>query len=268
MRLKRRVFAYLQCNVFPRAVLACCLIALLSAAAHGQRRELITDGGFEGGGFGWQPTHDQVNTSNPPGVGAAPTTRGWFLSNVGNPTPFNGLATSAAGGGDGLYIVNDVLAPGGTMAVYQQFTVPTDMPIYSLLLSFDMFVNDQTSQTLFNVNQNARVDITTTAVTTGLPVANPPYAAADTGVIYNAYIGTEGGPLPNEFRHYEFDVTPYLVPGSTYRLRFNATSRVGVLNMGIDNVSLIAVPEAAAGTLGMGAMAMLAFAGAWRRRFT
>jgi hypothetical protein len=232
------------------ALFALGVVATCSSSVHAQSQELILDGGFEFQGLGWIVAHD---------VNPAPSTRGWFLSSVGAGSPLSFFPTSTAGGGSGNYAITDE-ASAGTMALLQPFTVPNDRPLTNLLLSFDMFVNDWGSQPVFNINQNARVDIVNTNIGAGVP------GAADTGVLFNAYVGTDGGPLPNEFEHYEFDILPFVTPGSTYRIRFQTTARVSQLNQGVDNVSILAVPEPATGILAMAAMAVAATVNLRRRK--
>ncbi len=207
-----------------------------------QAQELIFDGGFEFGGVNWQVSSTFASANS----------GGWFLSAVGNPGPLSGLATDADGGGAGLYVVTDQVAT-GTMALFQTFTVPADNSLTHLFLSFDMFVNDWSNQPTFNANQHSRVDIVG-------PTGTGHLAAS----IFNAYLGTDGGPLPNEFRHYEFDILPFVTPGQAYRIRFQSTVGVSQLNQGVDNVSIIAVPEPASWTLA--AMAATIGGGAFIRK--
>lgn len=228
MRSTQGYVAYQVCLWLCAAVRRGVFLALLAAAAcmvppsaHGQAQELIVDGGFEFGGVNWQVS-STFTTAN---------SGGWFLSSIGNAAPLSGLPTDSDGGGAGLYVVTDQLAT-GTMALFQTFTVPTDASLNGLLLSFDMFTNDWSNQPTYNPNQHARVDIIG-------PTGTGHLAAS----IYNAYLGTDGGPLPNEFRHYEFDILPFVTPGQTYRVRFQTVVGVSQLNQGVDNVSIVAVPE-------------------------
>ncbi len=222
------LFAYFryQFSCFSRLPLTAALIcALTTAAAHGQAIELISDGGFEQNGVGWGVSASAAGT--------------WYLSNVGSPTPVQGNPTSANGGGQGRYVVSDQSSPAIT-ALLQDFFVPT--PVGSVILSFDMFVNDFSGQSGFNANQYARVDILT---------ANANSLTTDVGVVFNAYLGTDGGPLPNDFNHYEFDITTFVPQGGEYRIRFMQLSNVSaeVINQGVDNVSISYVPEPNAGCL-------------------
>jgi hypothetical protein len=217
----------------------------MPTAARAQAQELLFDGGFDFGGVNWQVSSTFTN----------PNSGGWFLSSVGDLAPLSGLPTDGDGGGDGLYVITDQLAT-GTMALFQAFTVPIDPSLTHLHLSFDMFVNDWSNQPTYNANQHARVDITA-ATGTGHLAAS----------IFSAYLGTDGGPLPNEFRHYEFDILPFVTPGQSYRVRFQATVGISQLNHGVDNVSVVAVPEPAGWELAaMMAAAVASGVVLWRRR--
>lgn len=223
-----RQFAYVSYSLscfFRLRLIAALVCALTTASAHGQAVELISDGGFEQDGLGW---------------GLAATQSGsWFLSTVGSPTPVQGNPTSANGGGQNQYVVSDQIAPAIT-ALLQVFEIPA--PPASVILSFDMFVNDFSGQAGFNTNQFARVDIIT---------ANADPFTTDVGVIFNAYLGTDGGPLPNDFTHYEFDITTFVPQGGLYQIRFMQLNNVfqDAVNQGVDNVSISFVPEP--GTIGL-----------------
>jgi hypothetical protein len=238
--------AVLKCAVARRGLLAFLFLFLASSMAsqaRAQAQELIVDGGFELGGVNWAVSSTFASANS----------GGWYLSAVGNPGPLSGLPTEADGGGTGLMVVSDQLAT-GTMALFQTFTVPTDFIMPELMLSFDMFVNDWSNQTTYNASQHARVDITA-ATGTGHLAAS----------VFNAYLGTDGGPLPNEFRHYEFDILPFVTPGQTYRVRFQTTVGISQLTQGVDNVSVLAVPEPSTWTLTLVGMTTLA-TGAIRKR--
>jgi hypothetical protein len=189
--------------------------------------ELITNGDFTSSGVAWTDAFV-------PGASGS-----WQIRTVGSTLPRSGLPTSGAGGGMGSYAVFE---GGSTQALYQTFHVPPD--IERAILSFDMFVNDWTSSPVFNPEHHSRVDIIT---------AN--YATLDVGaaVLFNAYLGTDGGPLPNDFTHYEFDITPVVASGGDYRIRFYTRSTITSfqLHQGVDNVSVMYVPEPGAGWLAL-----------------
>jgi hypothetical protein len=235
------------CRAVHRTLMVLVCAALIAAASatpvQAQAQELIVDGGFELGGVNWAVSSTFASANS----------GGWFLSAAGNPAPLSGLPTEADGGGAGLMVVSDQLAT-GTMALFQTFTVPADFVMPELLLSFDMFVNDWSNQPTFNASQHSRVDITAATGTGHLATS-----------IFNAYLGTDGGPLPNEFRHYEFDILPFVTPGQSYRVRFQTVVGISQLTQGVDNVSVLAVPEPSAWALTCVGLTTLA-GGAVRKR--
>ncbi|MEX2186876.1 MAG: PEP-CTERM sorting domain-containing protein [Pirellulales bacterium] len=230
--------SHLLCATVRRGLIfALVIVAAFSVPTpvRAQAQELLFDGGFELGGVNWQisSTYTTANSG------------GWYLSAVGNPSPLTGLATNLAGPAAGLYVVSDQQAT-GTMALFQTFTVPSDASLTHLFLSFDMFVNDWSNQPTYNPNQHARVDITGATGTAHLAAS-----------IFNGYLGTDGGPLPNEFEHYEFDILPFVAQGQSYRVRFQTVVGVSQLNQGIDNVSVLAVPEPSTWMMTLAAATMI-----------
>jgi hypothetical protein len=85
-------------------------------------------------------------------------------------------------------------------------------------------------------NQHGRVDILSAGA-----------GAFDTGgtVLGNFYIGVDPGVDPHAFTSYSFDVTSIVGGGGSYILRFAEVDNQLFLNMGVDNVSIEAVPEPA-----------------------
>jgi hypothetical protein len=188
---------------------------------------LITNGGFESGSFtGWTVTNW--------GSGA------WFVDSDTSP-PLNGADIPTVGPAAGTYYaVTDQEGP-TTAALRQTFTVPSDA--VSLILSFQMFVDNYGSFTVGSngldhtsiPNQHARVDLLTAAAT-----------AFDTGsgVLANFYIGSDSGEKPHSYKSYQFEISPFVVPGGTYQLRFAETDNQGILLQGVDNISIVpVVPE-------------------------
>jgi hypothetical protein len=218
------------------------LVAVCPSVASAQFQELIVDGDFT---VTNNPNNNQpgcgVPPQNPndPGV---PATGCWFLNGPGLRTPLTGLPTSV-GVEHGTYVITDMTVI-GTRALYQSFFVP--QPNRRVILSFDLFVNDWASLTGFDDRQFARVDLTT--ITAG------PFDVG-AGVLFNAYVGTDGGPLPNPFRHYEFDISPFVAATANYRIRFlghNVISSGIPLHVGVDNVSVLVVPEPGTAALCLG----------------
>ena len=152
-------------------------------------------------------------------------------------------------------------------ALFQSFTVPVS--VSSVSLTYDMFVNDWSGagpiinggSTLTTPNQHARVDI----------LHN--WAAAfdiSGGVLHNFYAGVNPGGSPHGYIHYAWDLTPYVTAGGTYKLRFAEADSSGYLNLGVDNVRIVAqsapatpVPDGG-GTLALLGSALLGFAGVRR----
>ncbi len=83
-------------------------------------------------------------------------------------------------------------------------------------------------------NQFARVDILT-----------PSRDAFDLSrVAKNVYLGTGSG-TPDGWIHYSFDITAFVIPGYSYRLRFADVENLAPIQIGVDNVSIqvSSVPE-------------------------
>jgi len=201
--------------------------------------ELITNGGFETGDFnGWNAV-DQLGSSGT-----------LFVENdtIFFPLPLSGLPTVGPANGN-WYAVSDQFGP-GAYSLFQSFTVPANSN--QVMLNFNMFVNNWAGITIidpagldFNTdaNQHARVDILTASAA--------PFSTAPGDVVTNLYLGTQEGNLPNPYIAYNFDLTSTLTPGQTYLLRFAEVDNQSFLNLGVDDVSILAssdnhvVPEPA-----------------------
>ncbi|MCF2948408.1 hypothetical protein L0668_09845 [Paraglaciecola aquimarina] len=188
--------------------------------------ELITNGGFETGDFtGWTTT-DLATSSGQ-----------WHIDN-GLVTPESGSATVGPASGN-FYAVTDQSGP-GTHALTQAFVVPEFTN--SLLISFDMFMNNQASSVIVDpigldhtgvANQHARVDIlTSTASLFSIDLAD---------VVQNLVApGADAGANPNRYTSYSFDIAGGFSAGTEYVLRFAETDNQLFFNQGVDNVSVIA----------------------------
>jgi hypothetical protein len=204
----------------------------VGARAEAAPIELITNGDFETGTLaGWTVADAGSGT--------------FFIDTPGTTTPLSSFATLAGAGTGAFYAVTD--QPGaGVHALIQSFTVT---PGSTVMLSFDMFVNDQSGAGpivnpagltyLSGPNQYARVDILTAAA-----------GAFDTGatVLANFYLGVDTPPNPNPFTSYAFDITALVGGGGTFQLRFAEVDNQFFFNQGVDNVSITqegAVPEPA-----------------------
>lgn len=212
----------------------------IAAAVPVSAAELLTNGNFETGTFaGWTVT-DLAGGSGT-----------WLIDTPGTTTPISGIATSAAGGAPhgSFYAVSDQTGP-GTHVLSQSFVWAGGG---SLTLTFDMFANDSDGGPIVNAaglthlagaNQHVRVDILSAAA-----------SVFDTGVgVVTSLIAPTVDPQatnPNPFTAYLFDLSG--LSAGTYQLRFGEVDNQFFLNMGVDNVSLQAVPEPASlALLGLG----------------
>lgn len=195
--------------------------------------ELISNGDFSAGLAGWT-VFDQ-----PGGSGT------WDASTVGLPTPITGYATSVLGVGgatpSGGYAVTDQSGP-GAHGLEQSFFVPGVAS--SVILTFDMFVNDQSGlgpiihpaglDYTASPNQHGRVDILTAG---SLPLAT------GLDVLAVLYSGVDAGSNPNPFTRYVIDITSVVGGGGLFDLRFAEVDNQLFFHMGVDNVSILYTPR-------------------------
>jgi hypothetical protein len=208
-------------------------LALTTSNVASAAIELLANGDFSAGLAGWT-VFDQ-----PGGDGT------WDPSIVGTPTPMTGFPTSALGvvGATpaGGYAVTDQGGP-GAHALEQSFFVPGVAS--SVILTFDMFVNDQSGlgpivnpaglDYTASPNQHGRVDILSAG---SLPL--------DTGmdVLANLYTGVDAGAIPNPFTRYTIDITGIVGAGGLFDLRFAEVDNQLFFHMGVDNVSILFTPR-------------------------
>ncbi|MCH8040020.1 MAG: PEP-CTERM sorting domain-containing protein [Nitrospinae bacterium] len=111
------------------------------------------------------------------------------------------------------------------------------------MLTFDLFANDQSGTGPLDLgldhtafpNQHVRVDILSFGS-----------SAFDTGGgvllgVLSPFV--DPLPNPNPFTSYAFDITGLVGGGGTFDLRFGEVDNQGNFHMGVDNVSISAVPE-------------------------
>jgi len=220
-------------------ILKCVVLLLVLATTAGSlsasATQLLTNGGFETGTFaGWSEMTQAGGSGS------------FFVDGAAALGPLSGNSTAGPAAGS-FYAVSDQVGP-STNALTQTFVVPGAAS--SVILSFDMFVNDSaggpiidpsgldyTSGGTFNPNQHARVDILSAIAT--------PFDTG-VGVLSNFYTGVDPQHQnPNPYTQYAFDITSVVGAGGTFQIRFAAVDNSGNLNQGVDNVSIIfaAVPE-------------------------
>jgi hypothetical protein len=213
--------------------------------------ELIVNGGFEAGLTGWTVTNQ--------GSG------GWVIDDAIGGTPTSSHATVGPASG-ASYAVSDQ-GGGGVHAIDQLFNVPSG-PVASIVLSFQMFVNDWSDlgptvnaaglDHLAGPNQHARVDLMTAA-------ASPLDTGA--GVVANFYLSVDAGIDPHPYTPYSFDITSLVAPGGTYKLRFAEVDNRLWLNQGVDDVSILYTPVPEPATLAAMGLALLVAVNSGRRQF-
>lgn len=239
----------------PKAALAAALLAGISLSAtraHAGSTELITNGGFETGGYTGWTTITEVGSSGALGVV------------TGNTAPKSFYATAGPARGT-FYSISDQNGP-GAYSLEQNFTVTPGSK--SVILSFDQFVNEEVNVVLTPPtldatssnappNERARVDI--------LRAGADPFSVSSSDVLANFYDGAD--PIaknPNPYTHYSFDITSLVGSGGTFTLRFAEADNQGNFQQGVDNVSIMGtppiVPEAST-TVSMGLLLALGMGG-------
>ncbi|MBI1325528.1 hypothetical protein GC170_20380 [bacterium] len=221
------------------------LVCLVSLSGDVQSADLITNGGFESGSFaGWTVATEFSGTSYDNNA-TAPASD-FYIQADSFTTPVSGLATLGPASGNSFALADSTTA--GANVLIQNFTVP--LGTIALNLSFDMFTYDwygfgatgTSLSYLDDPNQHVRVDL--------LKVTSPDFSTDPADVILNIFDGLQTNTDPPTWQTYNQDLLAFVTPGSTYRLRFGAVDNQFVLNMGVDNVSVIAVPEPSTFLLG------------------
>lgn len=227
--------------------LSATLAGVLCAPAHG---ELIANGGFESGFSAWTRV-DQIGSE------------GQFSLQTGTLSPLNLLTVPSPPEGS-TAAMTDALGSGSHI-LYQDFVVPNLVSAITIV-RFSLFLNngatDYFAPALLDfatpeLNQQARVDI--------LGVAADPFSVAVSDILQNLYQTNAGDPLVSGYNTISIDITSLLQAhqGQTLRLRFAEVDNVFNFNMGVDNISIEAVPEPSTWMMTVGALAAM---GALMRR--
>ena len=158
------------------------------------------------------------------------------------------ISTVGTAANGSFYAVTDQTAP-GTHVLLQSFVVPVN--VVSMTLSFDLFANDYDGGPIINpaglthtagANQHTRVDILTASAGA--------FSTSAGDVVSNHYLGVDPGADPHSFSSLSINLTG-LTPGATYQLRFGGTETQFFLNMGVDNVSILADTAVVPGPSGL-----------------
>jgi len=214
---------------------------LLFAFASARADQLITNGGFETGTLtGW------TATSNGDGN---------FTVNSGVTTPLTFSNTVGANSGT-FYAVSDDFSGSQTQTLTQSFTTPTSFT--SAVLSFAMFVNDIEGSAFGSSGAGGEVSLLNSGGAL-LAVLNGPF---------DTFENPMGA--PNPYVLFSEDIASMLSANTTYKLQFSSTDSTGLINVGVDDVSLVTavstspVPEPA--TLSLSAIGgLLVFWLAYRK---
>lgn len=234
------------------ALLTLCGVLFLWGSPSQAAVQLISNGDFETGTLAGWTKADLAGSSGT-----------FFLQGIGATSPSSGSFVVGPKSG-AFYALSDQQGA-GTHVLYQDFSIPLDK--ISAILSFDMFVNSYDSVVVnpgglnhnLSPNQHARVDILTGSA--------DPFSTAAGDVVQNLFLGADAGTNPHDYSSHSVDLLASgLVPDTPYRLRFAQVDNAAFLNMGIDNVSILAdtaiaaVPEPASLALWALPLGMLLFA--------
>lgn len=185
--------------------------------------ELLDNGDFETGDLtGWT-------------VAYIPEAAGMISVIAATVTPLNGFSTAGPAGGTFYALSENNESYAGVL--FQTFTVPDGDD--EVAVTFEMFVLDNSGDGPIDAgviaysgvepNQHVRVDVLSAAAGT---------FDTGTGVIRDLYRDVDGFEPILPYISYSFDLSPDLVGGETYMLRFAQSSNQNYLFTGIDNVSV------------------------------
>ena len=221
----------MKTNRFPGSLATAAILALFFAPGLASA-ELIVNGGFESGLSGWTRL-DQLGSD------------GTFFLQSGTTSPVNGDPVPAPPGGLNAAMTDS--QAGGSHVLYQDFIVPAGLP--EGILKFDLFLGNRAGT--FVTPTSAGLDWTTPALNQQVRVdilrgGTDPFSVSSADVLFNAYQSKPGDLAVSGYKTITVGLNNIFVGqvGQTMRLRFAEVDNLAPLQMGVDNVSLIAVvPE-------------------------
>jgi hypothetical protein len=203
-----------------RTALLVCLAAGSASAA-----QLITNGGFETGNFSaWTVTDE---------AGSYLGDTFYALSSM--TTPQSSSLTAGPESGT-HYAVSDGLGPGAA-ALTESFVVPVGAT--SVILSYGLFVNSAAGTDIDSAADLSFSGAANQYALVSLLSAGASVFTTTTGDLKNFYQGTDSGSLPNGYTDYSYNITSLVTGGGTFTIRFAEVNNLDVLNMGVDNVSVV-----------------------------
>ncbi len=193
--------------------------------------ELIANGGFESGLSGWT-TVDLLGSD------------GTFQLQSGLASPVNSVPVPAPPGGS-FAAMSDAQGP-GSHVLYQDIFIPVGFTEAELRFDLylgnradDFFIPDPDSLdfSIAAFNQQARVDI--------LLAGADPFSTDAGDILMNLYRTLPGDAPVSSYTTIVADLSSLVssLGGQTIRLRFAETDNVDLFQLGVDNVSLNAIPE-------------------------
>lgn len=185
------------------------LFTLLLGFGSAHADQLIVNGGFETGLTGW------LTGSNGDGG---------FFANSGTATPLTFNSTVGASSGS-FYAVSDDYSGSQTSYLRQFFTTPSSFQ--TATLSFAMFVNDIYGADFGSSGPGAQVQLLNSV---GSVIATL-FGPVDT---FENPVGN-----PNPYLQYSSNISFFLNPNTTYGLQFSNTDITNLINVGVDNVSIV-----------------------------
>lgn len=185
------------------------LFSLLLTVVSARADQLIVNGGFEAGLTGW------LTSSTGDG--------GFFATSLTvTPLTYNNTIGAASGNS---YAVSDDYSSSQTQFLQQFFTTPTSLQ--TATFSFAIFINDIYGGDYGSSGPGAQITLLNSL---GGSLATL-YGPAD---VYEYPIGR-----PNGWMYYTLDISRLLTANTTYGLQFSSTDTTNLINVGVDNVSLV-----------------------------